>query len=104
MHLKSWGTTRLSPQMCRKPLPFKPPLLLWPWGLGGTAVCAMLGSCSNSPGQADQGRYARAAAPNAEPKKHPFLSQGGRFAEGSGKRRKIWPRGRFGLIFGAKPI
>jgi len=34
------------------------------------------------------------------------LSQGGRFAEGSGKRRKIWPRGpgRFGLIFGAKPI
>ena len=32
------------------------------------------------------------------------LSQGGRFAEGSGKRRKIWPRGRFGLIFGANPI
>eukprot|EP00964_Phaeocystis_antarctica_P114935 scaffold78886_cov57-Phaeocystis_antarctica.AAC.1 len=26
-----------------------------------------------------------------------------RFAEGSGKRRKIWPRGWFGLIFGAKP-
>jgi hypothetical protein len=23
------------------------------------------------------------------------LSQGGRFAEGSGKRREIWPRGRF---------
>ena len=32
------------------------------------------------------------------------LGQGGRFAEGSGKRRKVWPRGRFGLIFGAKPI
>ena len=32
------------------------------------------------------------------------MSQGGRFAEGSGKRRKIWPRGRFGLIFGANPI
>ena len=30
--------------------------------------------------------------------------QGGRLAEGSGKRRKIWPRGRFGLIFGANPI
>ena len=29
------------------------------------------------------------------------LSQGGRFAEGSGKRREIWPRGRFGLIFWA---
>jgi len=27
------------------------------------------------------------------------LSQGGKK-----KRRKIWPRGRFGLIFGAKPI
>jgi hypothetical protein len=34
----------------------------------------------------------------------PDLSQGGRFEEASGKRRKIWPRGRFGLIFGAKPI
>ena len=32
------------------------------------------------------------------------LGQGGRFAEGSGQRRKIWPRGRFGTIFGAKPI
>ena len=28
----------------------------------------------------------------------------GRFAERSGKRRNIWPRGWFGLIFGAKPI
>ena len=38
------------------------------------------------------------------PKSTLDLGQGGRFAEGSGKRRKIWPRGRFGLIFGAKPI
>ena len=32
------------------------------------------------------------------------LSQVGRSAEASGKRRRIWPRGRFGLIFGAKSI
>ena len=38
------------------------------------------------------------------PKSTLDLGQGGRFAEGSGKRRKIWPRGRFGLIFGANPI
>ena len=63
------GTTQLSPQMCSKPFAFQPPLLLWPWGLG--AVCAMLGSFQNTPVQADQGRYARTAAPNAEPKKHP---------------------------------
>ena len=56
-----------------------------------------------------RGKQIRAGMP-AQPPQMPspkstlFLSQGGRFAEGSGKRRKIWPRGRFGLIFGAKPI
>ena len=46
-----------------------------------------------------------ARLPKCRAQKAPLiLGQGGRFAEGSGKRRKIWPRGRFGLIFGAKPI
>ena len=51
-----------------------------------------------------QGRYAR---PKCRAQKAPLIwaKEGGRFAEGSGKRRKIYlPRGRFGLIFGAKPI
>jgi hypothetical protein len=56
-----------------------------------------------------RGKQIRAGMPARLPKcraqKAPLiLGQGGRFAEGSGKRRKIWPRGRFGLIFGAKPI
>ena len=74
-------------------------------GHGAWGQCVPCWGASKTP----RGKQIRAGMP-AQPPQMPSpkstldLGQGGRFAEGSGKRRKIWPRGRFGLIFGANPI
>ena len=107
------------------------PLKIWPWVTTRFSLHDFLGSaenvfrlsqlCSSGHGAWGQCVPCRGAAKTARgkqiragmpaqlpqmpsPKSTLDLGQGGRFAEGSGKRRKIWPRGRFGLIFGAKPI